>query len=222
LTTILCIFGSHDGWVYAFTTDRGALAWRTRVAPAEQRIVVNGRVESTWPAVGSVLAHEGKLWANAGRGTETDGGIAVVQLDPATGKTLRAGVIGPGPRRRIGLLRVEPAAGKQKAVGPASGILGNPQIRSGGGSMLDAHLGRAGMRGFRAAPSIRAVANGYAVAARTSPEGARVRLVKEGTKEPLATLTLDSAPICDGLAVAAGKVFVALENGKILCLGSHE
>jgi len=33
-------------------------------------------------------------------------------------------------------------------------------------------------------------------------------------------MKLDSAPIYDGLAVAEGKVLVALEDGKILCLGN--
>jgi len=225
----LCVIGSHDGWVYAFTTEAGILAWRTRVAPVEQRIVVNGRVESTWPAVGSVLVHDGKLWANAGRGTDADSGIAVVQLDPSTGKTIWAGVIGAGPMRsgrRIDLLRVDAGtvACNETAIDPTSGISQKRRIKSGspGGPMLDGYLGRARMRGFSASASSRAIANEHVVVAKALPVGGRIQLINKATGERIATLKLDSAPIHDALAGAGGKVFVALENGKILCLGNRK
>ena len=128
----LCVVGAHDGWVYALTTEKGALAWRARVAPVEQRMVVNGRVESTWPTVGGVLVHNGKLLAHAGRGTEADGGIAVVQLDPSTGKTIWAGVMPPGSKRRIDLLRI--VAGtvvcNATAIDPTSGTIQTRQVKS--------------------------------------------------------------------------------------------
>jgi len=225
----LCVIGSHDGWVYAFTADRGALAWRTRVAPAEQRIVVNGRVESTWPAVGSVLVHDGKLMANAGRGTDADGGIAVVQLDPSTGKTIWAGVIGAGSMRsgrRIDLLRVDAGAiaCNETAIDPTSGITQKRRIKSKrpGGPMLDAYLGRAAMRGFSAALESRAIANEHVVVAKALPVGGHIKLINKASGEQVAALKLDSAPIYDALAIADGKVFVALENGKILCLGKRK
>jgi len=271
----LCVIGSHDGWLYALMADTGALAWRTRIAPLEQRIVVNGRVESTWPAVGSVLVHEGKLLAHAGRGTEADGGIAVVQLDPATGKSLWAGVIGPGPRRRIDLLRVAGGtiACNETAIDPTAGVSQKREIkpRPRGGPMLDAYLGRAGMRGFTtalhawddrlaiaagggagsavpfAAPptsdprkgraaqkkwrievikDIRinglAIANEHVVVAGALPVGGQVQLIDKASGRQIAALKLDSAPIYDGLAVADGKVFVALEDGRVLCLGNRE
>ncbi|NQT85908.1 PQQ-binding-like beta-propeller repeat protein, partial [bacterium] len=102
----LCIFGAHDGWVYALRAKDGALVWRTRVAPWERRMVAYGQVESVWPAIGTVLVHEGVLYANAGRTSESDGGIAVVALDPASGKMLWGSAIAPGPGRQTDLLRV--------------------------------------------------------------------------------------------------------------------
>jgi hypothetical protein len=217
----LCVVGSHDGWVYAFVTETGDLAWRARVAPVEQRMVVNGRVESTWPAVGSVLFHDGKLWATAGRGTETDGGVAVVQLEPATGKTLWAGVIGPGPRRRIGLLSVPPTGNKKTLDDPVLEMLQKQRIALGNGSVLRAYLGRFGMRGFSGSAGGRAVAGEYTVVAVASSGGNEVRLLKKGTKDALAIHKLDAAPVTDAVAIADGKALVALESGKLVCLGDE-
>jgi len=248
----LCVVGSRDGWVYAFTVKDGKLAWRTRVAPVEQRMVVNGRVESTWPTVGSVLAHDGKLWANAGRGTEADGGVAVVQIDPATGKTLWAGVIPPGPRRRIDMLRLttgtivdkkakdaaaEPfdtVACNETAIDPTFGIVQDRQIRAGGprGIMLDGYLARFGMRGFGTSPNSVVITPEHTVSSETQPEGdIVVRIVAKaaGKKpndekdgKPPVMLKLDSAPIYDGLAVGEGRIFASLEDGTIVCLGRRE
>ncbi|HPD13520.1 MAG TPA: PQQ-binding-like beta-propeller repeat protein [Planctomycetota bacterium] len=102
----LALFGCHDGYVYALRAQDGALAWRTRVAPWERRMVVHGQIESVWPAVGTVLVHDGVLFANAGRTSESDGGIALVALDPATGNPLWGGAVAPGPLRQNDLLRV--------------------------------------------------------------------------------------------------------------------
>ncbi len=82
----LSIVGCHDGWVYALRAKDGQLAWRTRVAPRERKMVAFGAIESVWPAVGTVAIHDGLVYANAGRTSESDGGIAVVALDPATGE----------------------------------------------------------------------------------------------------------------------------------------
>ena len=227
----LCVVGAHDGWVYALAADSGKLAWRTRIAPVEQRIVVNGRVESTWPAVGSVLVHEGKLTAHAGRGTEADGGVAVVQLDPATGKTIWAGFIPPGSRRRNDLLRVveDTIVCNQTAIEPASGAKQIRQVKgaSRGGPMLDGYLGRFKMRGFGASTGSQAVAGDRVVIASSSPGGGgEIRLHEKGGDKAkgreIASLKLDSAPIFDALAVAGGRVFVALENGRIVCLGERK
>ena len=95
----LCIVGCHDGYVYALRATDGVLAWRVRVAPAERRMVAWGRVESVWPVTGSVLVHDGVAYATAGRSTESDGGIAVLALDVATGETRWARSIGAGVLR---------------------------------------------------------------------------------------------------------------------------
>ncbi len=102
----LCLFGSHDGWVYALRAKDGKLAWRTRAAPAERRMVAFGQVESVWPVPGAVLVQDGLVYATAGRSTESDGGVAVMAIDPSNGQQKWARVIGQGPVRVNDLLAV--------------------------------------------------------------------------------------------------------------------
>ena len=219
----LCVVGSHDGWVYAFTTNKGKLVWRTRVAPSEQRIVANGRVESTWPAIGSVLAHDGTLMAHAGRSSEADGGIAVVQLDPATGRTIWAGRIGPGPQRHADLLRVAASNvvcnGVTIALGSGISTEPQPKAKGHGTTMLRGYLGQTEMRGFKSAPGARATAGEHEIIADVRPDGGSVKLVPQGSTKVITETTLDTAPIHDGLAIADQKAIVALTDGRLICLG---
>jgi outer membrane protein assembly factor BamB len=220
----LCVVGSHDGWLYALTTTKGTLAWRTRVAPREQRIVANGRVESTWPAIGSVFPHAGKLIAHAGRSTEADGGIAVVQLDPATGRTIWAGMIGPGPEQQIDFLRVADSnvvcSGVTVELGSEIAQERRSKTKSKSAPMmLYGYLGQTGMRGFKSPPGARATACGHEIIADVQPDGGNVKLVKKGSTNVIVQVKLDSPPIHDGLAIADQKAFVALEDGRLLCLG---
>ena len=144
----LCVIGCHDGWVYALRAKDGRLAWRTRVAPLEQRMVAFGRVESIWPAAGPVLVHNDVLYTTAGRSCEAEGGVALTALDPATGAMVWGKCIGPGPQRvndtlalRDGLLawhylRFDPKNGA--LVSPAK-LEEPPSVRNPlQGAMLDA------------------------------------------------------------------------------------
>lgn len=92
----LCIAGSHDGWVYAFDAGDGRLAWRSRAEPLVRRVVAFGQVESVWPATGSVLAADGKVWVLAGRSCDSDGGLALCEFDAASGACISAAASGMG------------------------------------------------------------------------------------------------------------------------------
>jgi outer membrane protein assembly factor BamB len=121
----LCLFGANDGWVYALSTRDGKLAWRTRIAPLERRMVAFGQVESLWPAIGAVLVRDGVVYASAGRSSETDRGLAVRALEPDSGKTLWSANIGP---RNEGLNDVLAEAGgaiqwRHVRIDPATGHL---------------------------------------------------------------------------------------------------
>jgi outer membrane protein assembly factor BamB len=82
----LCLFGAHDGWIYAVRAATGELAWRLRAAPAESRVMAYGQMESPWPVVGSVLVDGGLAYAAAGRHPSCDGGVRVLAFRPATGE----------------------------------------------------------------------------------------------------------------------------------------
>lgn len=103
----LCVVGCHDGYVYALRATDGALAWRVRIAPEERRMVAFGMVESLWPVVGAVLVHNGAIYVTAGRTSESDGGLAVVALEPRTGKQLWAREIGEGASHMNDILRLD-------------------------------------------------------------------------------------------------------------------
>jgi outer membrane protein assembly factor BamB len=100
----LCLVGCRDGWLYALSVKDGRLAWRTRVAPRERRIVAHGQVECIWPAFGTVLAHGGAVYATGGRTTQSDGGVAVLAVDLATGATVWGKGLPPGTGQWNGLL----------------------------------------------------------------------------------------------------------------------
>jgi outer membrane protein assembly factor BamB len=82
----LCLFGTTTGWVYCLRLEDGALVWRLRAAPLEERIVAYGQLESPWPVPGSVLVVEDVAYFAAGRQSFADGGILIFAIDPATGR----------------------------------------------------------------------------------------------------------------------------------------
>ena len=86
----LCLFGTRSGWVYCLRAVDGRLAWRLRAAPAEERIVAFGQLESPWPVPGTVLVVDGVACFAAGRQSLADGGIFIYAVEPATGRTLWA------------------------------------------------------------------------------------------------------------------------------------
>ncbi|HEY3324561.1 MAG TPA: PQQ-binding-like beta-propeller repeat protein [Planctomycetota bacterium] len=82
----LCLFGSHDGWVYCLSAADGKLVWRFRAAPKEGRIMAYGQLESIWPVAGSVLVENGTVFCAAGRQPMCDGGVYVYALNAHTGE----------------------------------------------------------------------------------------------------------------------------------------
>jgi outer membrane protein assembly factor BamB len=92
------LFGAADGCIHCLRAEDGALLWRFRAAPDDRRITAFEQVESAWPVPGSVLVREGKdgravVWAVAGRSMFTDGGLRLVRLDAATGRTISETVL---------------------------------------------------------------------------------------------------------------------------------
>jgi len=81
----LLYFGAADGSVTCLKADDGGLVWRRRLAPTEEKIVNDDRIESVWPVHGSVTYHDGLIYAVAGRNMFVDGGLYMAALDPLTG-----------------------------------------------------------------------------------------------------------------------------------------
>ncbi len=87
------LFGSADGYVYSLRASDGALAWRFRAAPLDQRLMAAEQIESVWPVHGSVLVRDGVVYCVAGRAMWLDGGLRMLRLDAATGRLLSETVL---------------------------------------------------------------------------------------------------------------------------------
>ena len=58
--------GSDDGFVYALRAEDGRPAWKFRAAPADERVLGNGRMISRWPVRTGVLVDQGTAYFGAG------------------------------------------------------------------------------------------------------------------------------------------------------------
>ncbi|MGA2618865.1 MAG: PQQ-binding-like beta-propeller repeat protein [Thermoguttaceae bacterium] len=76
-------FGSCDGWLYCLDAASGELVWRWRGAPAERRMMVYGKMMSSWPLT-AALVHEGTVYGVAGQWMQN--GVVTFALDAATGR----------------------------------------------------------------------------------------------------------------------------------------
>jgi outer membrane protein assembly factor BamB len=56
------------------------------------------------------------------------------------------------------------------------------------------------------------------MAALAGKDGARLRVLSKESGEQLAEVRLEALPAWDGLAAAGGRLYLALENGKVVCL----
>ena len=86
----LLVFGSRDGHIYCLEAETGKLVWRFRAAPADLRISAFGQLESAWPAYGSQIVQDGKVYCCAGRSMNLSSGVYLYALDVKTGAVLLA------------------------------------------------------------------------------------------------------------------------------------
>jgi hypothetical protein len=84
----LVLFGCADGWVYCLRSSDGELVWRYHAAPADDKLVSYGQIESVWPLSGSVLVRHGVAYCLAGRSLFVDGGLRLIRLNCVTGDVL--------------------------------------------------------------------------------------------------------------------------------------
>lgn len=89
----MVLFGSADGHVYNLRASDGALIWRFRAAPMDQRLMWFEQLESVWPVHGSVLVRDSVVYCIAGRSAFLDDGMRLIRLDAATGRLLSETVL---------------------------------------------------------------------------------------------------------------------------------
>lgn len=82
----LLVFGSADGYLYCIRASDGKLAWRRRMAPAQQWMAADGQLESVWRLHGSVAIIGDLAYCSAGRSTFLDGGLFLYAVDIKTGR----------------------------------------------------------------------------------------------------------------------------------------
>ncbi len=111
------LFGCRDGHVYCLRAADGALVWKFRAAPNDRQLVALHRLESVWPAHGSVLVENDLAYVLAGRSSYLDGGIEFWALDPLTGAQVHhAQLDGPHPANVAEVTAPLPPEGKGYAV----------------------------------------------------------------------------------------------------------
>ncbi len=81
-------FGCSHGWVYCLRAADAAEVWRFRAAPDERLVGAFGRLESAWPVHGSLIVHNDRVYAAAGRSSHLDGGIFASVLDADSGRMI--------------------------------------------------------------------------------------------------------------------------------------
>ncbi len=59
-------FVSDDGYLYCLNASDGILLWKFRAAPADDLLIGNGRMISTWPARGAPVLFEDTVYFSAG------------------------------------------------------------------------------------------------------------------------------------------------------------
>ncbi len=87
------IFGAADGWVYCLRVSDGALAWRFRAAPRDERLMAFEQLESVWPVHGSVLIENDVIYFVAGRSNFLDSGMRFFRIHAETGRKISESVM---------------------------------------------------------------------------------------------------------------------------------
>lgn len=76
--------GSDDGWAYCLDAQSGAVVWKLRAGPNDERILARGRMISRWPVRTGLLVDAGKVYFGAGIFPHEN--IYLYAVDSATGK----------------------------------------------------------------------------------------------------------------------------------------
>ncbi len=101
----LAVFGCRDGYVYCLRAKDGELLWRFRATPANEQIIVDGRVESAWRVHGSVLVLGETTYFAAGWHSAVEGGLTLYAVKLESGELIWKRRYDKPERTSPGLLR---------------------------------------------------------------------------------------------------------------------
>lgn len=76
--------GSDDGWAYCLDAQTGAVVWKLRAGPNDERILARGRMISRWPVRTGLLEDGGTVYFGAGVFPHEN--IYLYAVEAATGK----------------------------------------------------------------------------------------------------------------------------------------
>ena len=79
-------FASDDGNLYCLKAKRGKLLWKHRLAPADRKVLGNGRLISAWPVRGAPVLREGRIYCAAG--ILPFMGVFLYAIDAETGEVI--------------------------------------------------------------------------------------------------------------------------------------
>lgn len=79
-------FVSDDGYLYCVNAETGALIWKFRGGPSDQKVLGNSRLISTWPARGGPVIKDGIIYFSASIWPFM--GIFIHAVDAETGKVV--------------------------------------------------------------------------------------------------------------------------------------
>ena len=78
--------GSDDGWAYCLDAGSGALVWKLRAGPNDERILARGRMISRWPVRTGILVDGGAAYFGAGVFPHET--VYLYAVDAASGKVI--------------------------------------------------------------------------------------------------------------------------------------
>ncbi|MCA9269855.1 MAG: PQQ-like beta-propeller repeat protein, partial [Planctomycetales bacterium] len=197
-------FGSDDGTAVCLEATDGRLVWRRRIADVDRRLPGNQRMISAAPVRTDLLVEEGQI--RLGAGLFPSQGAYQVLLDAKTGEVVARGEVDFSPQGYLHLV--------------------GDRLLTGQGRAPDALLAQMTRRGaepaqpiapdsFDPALSLVQVATGAHVIA-----GGENRVAAFDRKTGKAVWTAEVEGGAWSLAIAAGRLLVSTDAGKIYCFAA--
>jgi outer membrane protein assembly factor BamB len=242
----MVFFVATDGWLYALRVSDGALAWRWHPGPEQRRLLVDNRLASAWIACGGVTLAQNRVYVAIDCRVCSKESMQVFALDATFGKlesstaVTLARSLDPPTQEAASVMGSLSIRDPETAVAfeflPHSRLFACNDVND---WEITQHTDQtATLRMATVAASIatwskpipsqvRALAHArdaLLVAGALVDESAAGSLwIFDAASGNLRTqLPLDAAPVWNGLAIVPERIFAALDDGSVVCIGSAE